>query len=133
MNVLLGKNKDKGHDVELSDKARRQGVYVIGTTGTGKTTLLQSIAHQDMKAGEGLCVIDPHGDMIDELLECVPRARRDQVTVFAPGDDDQLNRPLGFNLLDCDRSDPRETNRVASTIMSTLYKIFSYSWGPRME
>ncbi len=133
MDILLGTSVEQGSNVYLTEKARRQGVYVIGTTGTGKSTFLQNIAYQDMKAGAGLCVIDPHGDMIDGLLERVPHARRDQVIVFAPGDNDQINRPLGLNVFDCNRSDPRETRRVASAIMETLHRIFSYSWGPRME
>src|SRR5574342_498418 len=133
MPIVLGKSATTSEDVYLDDQARRQGIYVIGTTGTGKTTLLKSIAYQDMQTSDGLCVIDPHGDLIDELLECVPRRQRDRVWLFAPGDDDQVQRPLGLNIFDCNRDDPRETRRVASTIMDTLYRLFSYSWGPRME
>ncbi len=129
--VILG--AECGQKVILTPQARRQGAYVIGTTGTGKTTLLQSILYQDMLAGDGLCALDPHGDMIDELLALVPSGREQDVIVFAPGDDDQIRKPLGLNILDCDRDDPRQVRRVTSTVIDTLRKLFFYSWGPRME
>ena len=129
----LGRSLGNGQAVELTDEARRQGVYVIGTTGTGKTTLLHNVAYQDMLAGDGLCVLDPHGDFIDALLLRVPAARKDDVVLFSPGDADQFEYPLGLNLLDCNRQDPRQVRRVVSTVIDTLYKLFSFSWGPRME
>lgn len=131
--VVLGYEIGSKRGIDLSAAARRQGVYVIGTTGTGKTTLLKNIAYQDMVAGEGLCVLDPHGDMIDELLELVPANREQDVILFAPGDDDQAEQPLGLNVFDCNRSDPRQVRRVTSTVIDTLRKLFFYSWGPRME
>lgn len=132
---VLGRDIQTGEKVVLTPEARRQGVYVIGTTGTGKTTLLQNIAYQDMIDPErpGLCVLDPHGDFIDKLLLRVPEKRRDDVILFAPGDREQRQKPLGLNILDCNRSDDDQVQRVVSTVMSTLYKLFSYSWGPRME
>ncbi len=119
--------------IELTPEARRQGVYVPGTTGVGKTTLLESIIYQDMVAGDGLCFIDPHGDAVNNLLEIVPEHRKEDVILFAPGDDDQLERPLGINLLACNRDDARQVRRVTSTVIDTLHKLFFYSWGPRME
>lgn len=132
---ILGIDQDSGREVDLSPQARRQGVYVIGTTGTGKTTLLQNIAYQDMTdpARPGLCVLDPHGDFIDDLLVRVPKDRLDDLILFAPGDKDQIERPLGLNLLECDRTDPKQVYRVSSTVVDTLRKLFAYSWGPRME
>jgi hypothetical protein len=128
----VGKNKAP---IELHDDARLQGTYIIGTTGTGKTTLLKSLIIQDMEAKEkvGMCVLDPHGDMIDDLLYAVPKHRRGDVLLFAPGDASQFESPLGLNIFECDRSDSREVGRVVSTVIDTLYKLFAYSWGPRME
>ena len=96
--------------VELTLDERRQGTYIIGTTGTGKSTLLKNIVYQDMcdKEGEvkhGLCVLDPHGDLIDEMLELVPTEREVDVILFDPMD---IDRPFGLNLLACDRSDPHQ-------------------------
>jgi hypothetical protein len=136
--VFLGYdvNGDEGsNNVWISDRARRQGVYLIGNTGTGKTTVLQNMAYQALmdKNRPGMCVIDPHGDLTEELLHRVPKSRRDDVILFAPGDDDQVQQPLGLNIFDCNRDDPREVRRVASTVVDTLKKLFFYSWGPRME
>ncbi|MBT3223854.1 MAG: type IV secretory system conjugative DNA transfer family protein, partial [Proteobacteria bacterium] len=109
--------------------------YLIGTTGTGKTTLLQNMAYQDMTdpTRPGLCVLDPHGDFIDDLLDRVPEDRLDDVILFDPGSREQYERPLGLNLLSCDRGDPRQVARVTDTVINTLRKLYSYSWGPRME
>ena len=127
--------------VVLSQKARNLGTYIIGTTGTGKSTLLRRIARQDLGAHEeGVCVIDPHGDLIEELLSEIPIARstkkerwRQDLVWFAPGDPDQIARPIGLNILDCNREDPTEVRMVTSTVISTLRRLFSFSWGPRME
>jgi len=123
-------------DIFLTDEARKQGVYVIGTTGTGKTSLLTSIIAQDMAAQEkpAVIVLDPHGDMIDELITLVPHDRRKEVTLFSPADRiDQYNYPVGLNILEHDRNDPHEREFVSSTLISILYKLFFYTWGARME
>lgn len=122
-----------GEWVELSAQARKQSVYITGTTGTGKTTLLTNIIYQDMLSGDGVCVIDPHGDLIEDLLAIVPEDRVKDVVVFAPGDYAQQQQPLGLNILVCDRDDPRQVRRITSTVIDTLRKLFEYSWGPRME
>lgn len=123
----------EGHEpVELSLDERRQGTYIIGTTGTGKSTLLKNIIYQDMVNDQehGICVLDPHGDLVDELLELVPKNRVKDVILFDPMD---LERPFGLNLLACDRNDPHQVRWVVSTIMGTLRRLYSYSWGPRLE
>ena len=130
--LRLGHTVDGNEPVELSLDERRQGTYVIGTTGTGKSTLLKNIIYQDMASDteHGLCVLDPHGDLIDELLELVPKNRVKDVILFDPMD---LERPFGLNLLACDRNDPNQVRWVVSTILGTLRRLYSYSWGPRLE
>lgn len=128
--TTLGMDIATRQEVKLSAKARQQGLYIIGTPGTGKSSLLQNIVIQDMYAGEGLCVLDPHGDLIDELLGRVPRGRMDDVIVFDPID---LERPFGLNLLACNQDDPYEVQWVISNVVSTLQRLFSFSWGPRLE
>ncbi len=133
--TVLGHRVEDGQPVHLTEEARRQGVYLIGTTGCGKTTLLQNIAYQDMANPQkpGLCVLDPHGDFIDELLARVPGDRWEDVIIFDPGDEKQRQRPMGLNILECDRRNPKQVYRVTSTVIDTLRKLFFYSWGPRME
>ncbi len=118
--------------LELSPAEREQGTYVIGTTGTGKTTLLRNIAVEDMwnNPNEGLCVLDPHGDLTDELLGWVPPNRVGDVVYLNPMD---MERPFGLNLLTCDRTNENEVRWVVSTILETLHRLFWYSWGPRLE
>lgn len=133
--TFLGHERGTDTPIHLDDHARRQGVYIIGTIGTGKTTLLHNICCQDIASPErpGLCVLDPHGDFIDDLLARIPPERADDVILFAPGDREQLTQPLGLNLLSCDTSDPKQVYRITSTVVDTLRKLFAYSWGPRME
>ncbi|NOH04965.1 MAG: type IV secretion system DNA-binding domain-containing protein [Chloroflexi bacterium] len=130
--LRLGHTVDGNEPVELSLDERRQGTYIIGTTGTGKSTLLKNIIYQDMRNDKehGICVLDPHGDLVDELLELVPKNRVKDVILFDPMD---LERPFGLNLLACDRNDPHQVRWVVSTIMGTLRRLYSYSWGPRLE
>jgi hypothetical protein len=128
--TVLGIDSETQDFVRLGPEARARGVYVIGSTGTGKTTLLQSIAYQDMKAGHGVGVLDPHGDMIDWLLERVPPERVEDVILFDPSD---IEYPFGLNILECDRDDPQQVNWTVSTVFETLHRLFYYSWGPRLE
>lgn len=130
--LRLGYTVHDGKPVMLSLDERRQGTYIIGTTGTGKSTLLKNIIFQDMlnDREHGLCLLDPHGDLIDELLQIVPEQRRDDVILFDPMDTEY---PIGLNLLDCNRDDPLEVRWVISTVMGTLERLFSHSWGPRLE
>jgi len=136
--MLLGHETNaEGHTrpVYLPPKAWKQGVYLIGSPGAGKTSLMQNMAYQIMRdeTNPSLICIDPHGDSIDRLIGLVPEAKKDNALLFAPGDKLQKARPLGLNIFDCDRTDEDQVRRVVSTVISTLYKLFAYSWGPRME
>jgi hypothetical protein len=130
--LRLGHSVKGDIPVTLSLDERRQGTYVIGTTGTGKSTLLKNIMYQDMHQDKnhGLCVLDPHGDLIDDMLGQVPKDRIDDVILFDPMEKD---RPFGLNLLACDRTDEDQVRWVVSTVMGTLQRLFAFSWGPRLE
>ena len=130
--LRLGHTVGKGTPVELSLKERKQGTYIIGTTGTGKSTLIKNIIYQDLRNDQdhGLCVLDPHGDLIDEMLELVPEKRKDDVILFNPMD---MDHPYGLNLLECDRTNPHEVRWVVSTVMGILQRLFETTWGPRLE
>jgi hypothetical protein len=128
----LGISLEDGSTVWLTPKEREQGMYVIGTTGTGKSTLLRNMIYQDMKPGkhEGLCLLDPHGDLIDDVLGLVPNDRIDDVILFDPMDTDD---PIGLNLLHCDRENGNEVRWVVSTVVGILHRLYQYSWGPRLQ
>ncbi len=124
-------NRQPPSDVALSPEGRRQGTYVLGINGTGKSNLLLDIALQDIDSGDGLCLMDPHGDLIEAVLGRVPKARIDDVILFDPAD---IDVPFGINLFECpDVSNPRYVDRVCSEVVLTFKKLFADSWGPRME
>src|SRR5712691_10447887 len=112
----------------LGREDRRQHLYVVGKTGTGKTTLLRNLILQDIEAGEGVGVIDPHGDLAQDLLEHIPPWRIDHVVYFDPAD---LEWPLAFNLLA--HRPGRAKHLTASGIVSAFKGIWRDSWGPRLE
>src|SRR3990172_6259343 len=128
---LLGTEAKCQQPVELSSEGRRQGTYVLGINGTGKSTLLLNVALEDIRAGDGLCLLDPPGDLIEEVITRIPPERAGDVILFDPAD---IERPLGLNLFECpDRDDPRFVDRVCSEIVLTFKKLFPDFWGPRME
>ena len=107
---------------------RRQHTYCIGKSGTGKTTLLRNLIVQDIEVGRGVAVIDPHGDMAEELIDSIPRSRTDDVVYFNPCD---LDYPIGFNLLQ--NVPPNRRHRVVSGVVGAMKAIWRDSWGSRME
>lgn len=109
-------------------KDRRQHMYVVGKSGTGKTTLLKNMMIQDIANGEGVCVVDPHGEFVEELLSKIPEERINDVVYFNPADPDYS---VGFNILEI--PDPRYKHLVASGLMGIFTKIWSGVWSARME
>lgn len=97
--VLIGVNEFRGEkkEIRLSVEDRRRHTYVIGSTGMGKSKFLRNIAYQDMKEGRGFAFIDPHGDVVEELLAMVPKERIDDIIYFDPGD---IENPIGMNMFE---------------------------------
>ncbi|MFA6493000.1 MAG: type IV secretion system DNA-binding domain-containing protein [Patescibacteria group bacterium] len=116
------------HNFGIKLKDRRYHMYAIGKTGTGKSTLLENMIIDDIREGRGVAVVDPHGDLINHLLDFVPEERIKDVIVFNPAD---RMYPLGFNILE--KVDPDLKNIVASGVVGIFKKIFGESWGPRLE
>lgn len=106
----------------------RHHTYIIGKTGSGKTTLLRNMIFQHLYNGSGLALLDPHGDLAEELLDHFPPSRADDLVYFNPGD---LEFPIGLNLLANVPKDSRHL--VASGIVGAFKSIWRDSWGPRME
>lgn len=112
----------------INDHDRLGHIYCIGKTGSGKSTLLLNMAIADIEQGKGVGVIDPHGDLAEQLLEFIPKDRIKDVIYFNTGD---IEYPVAFNPL----YDVQEQDRymIAAAIVTTLKKIWADSWGPRLE
>ncbi len=132
--LFLGKSKYRGVDkpiyIDIDD--RRRHMYVIGKTGTGKSEFLKAMIMQDIKNGEGIAVIDPHGDLIDDVLRLIPSKRSEDVILFDPSD---TQRPMGFNMLDAKTEEQK--HYIVSSIIGLMYKLFDPHQtgiiGPRFE
>lgn len=132
--LLFGFNEFRGvkKEIRLSTEDRRRHTYVLGQTGTGKSTLLENLAVQDMLAGNGFAFIDPHGDTAEKLLSMVPKSRAEDVIYFNPSDTEY---PLGLNLFEF--SDPAQKDFLIQETISMLYKLYDPNGtgviGPRFE
>lgn len=129
--LLLGHNHYRGvtTDVRMKREDRFRHFYVIGQTGTGKSSIFQVMARQDLRNNDGIAVLDPHGSLIDDLLPFIPRTRADDVIYFSPADQ---ARPMGLNLLEADNDDEKEL--VALDAMNIMIKLFGNEiFGPRIQ
>jgi hypothetical protein len=107
---------------------RRLHFYMLGKTGTGKSTVFKNMVISDILAGDGVGVIDPHGELVEDLLNFIPSNRVNDVVYFDPAD---ATRPIGFNMLELD--DMSQRDLVADGVVEVFKKHFEYSWGPRLE
>ena len=137
--VILGENEHHGvtTPIGLTEQERERHEYIIGGTGSGKTTMLQYEIVQDIQSGKGVAVVDPHGDMAETLLRYVPSERVKDVIYFNP---DDLTYPIGLNLLELDEKLEgdellREKDLITETVVYVFRKIFSDddSGGHRIE
>ncbi len=103
-------------------------MYVIGKSGTGKTALLKNIALQDIKNGSGVCIVDPHGEFVEEVVDKIPSHRVNDIVYFNPAD---TEHPIGFNVLQV--PDVQYKHLVASDLMGIFTKIWANVWSARME
>jgi len=119
--IVLGKSVYRGVEklVRLKQEDRRRHLFMIGKTGTGKTTLFENMIEQDMHEGKGLCFIDPLGDSIESLIKKVPTDRAQDVILFDPSD---TANPLGLNLLEYQRSEERDF--LIQEVIEIFYKLF---------
>lgn len=132
--LYLGKSTYRGlaKPVYMDIDDRRRHMYIIGKTGTGKSEFLKDMIMQDIRNGHGLAVIDPHGDLIDDILPMIPAKRAEDVILFDPSD---TTRPMGFNMLEA--STEEQKHYVVSSIIGLMYKLFDPNKtgiiGPRFE
>lgn len=130
--ITFAKNSYAGEEtvIGLSKDERQKHVYIIGATGTGKTTLILSMVKDDIKKGKGLCVIDPHGDLAESILSLIPKDREKDLIYFNP---DDLKYPIGLNLLELSPNEDedeilREKEFITESVISLFRKIFSDVW-----
>jgi CxxC-x17-CxxC domain-containing protein len=128
--TYFGKTNFRGqeHIFGIKRDDRRRHMYIIGKTGMGKTTLLENMIISDIQHGHGLAVVDPHGDLAEDILNFIPSNRTNDVVYFNPAD---MDYPIAFNVME--HVDPRYRHLVASGLIGVFKKIWADSWGPRLE
>lgn len=129
--ILLGYNVHRGvkKEIRMLRKDRTRHHYCIGKSGSGKSVFLSFLARQDIQAGDGVGVIDPHGDLIEELVTFVPKERAKDCVVFNPADTD---RPMGLNMLEA--KTPEEMDMASSQATEIFIKLFGDEiFGPRIQ
>ncbi len=120
------RNKEVPFGIKTDD--RRRHMYLIGKTGMGKTTAMETMVIQDIRNGHGVAFLDPHGDSVQRILDCVPNSRINDVVYFNPAD---MDHPLAFNILEA--VDTKYKHLVASGLMGVFTKIWANLWSARME
>jgi hypothetical protein len=118
--LRLGHNQYRGTDTQvfMAREDRRRHTYILGRTGSGKSYLMANMAIQDLRNGEGLCVIDPHGDLIQDILKHAPKERAEDIILFEPFDTD---RPIGLNMLEVDSEEQKDF--AVQEMISIFYKL----------
>lgn len=126
--IQLGEDFVTRKSVEIDSESLRQHLYIVGKTGCGKSTLLFNLVTQVVDTGGGVCLLDPHGDLVDEVLAGIPKHRTPDVLLVEPGD---ASHSVAWNPLYNVPGSSRP--RVAQGILSAMRGIWGESWGPRME
>jgi hypothetical protein len=133
--LILGYNLFRGEtrEIKMMRDDRRRHFYIIGQTGTGKTTFLKNMIRQDIENGEGVCFIDPHGDTVEEILGLIPRHRLEDLIYFNPGD---IARPMGLNMLEYDPEFPEQKTFIVNELFGIFQKLYGAipeALGPMFE
>jgi hypothetical protein len=120
---VIGTDINNNEDVAIYQKDRPQGLYIIGTTGTGKSTLIATLILTDINQGLGVCLIEPHGDLTKSVLSCIPDSRLPDVVLLDLMDTEY---PFGLNIFEC--RDAADIIEVAKTV-SFVFHVFEKMWG----
>ena len=120
------RNQFKKFGIKADD--RRRHMYIIGKTGMGKSTVMENMVVEDIRAGRGVALVDPHGEFAEKMIKYIPDERVDDVIYFNPSDTDY---PIAFNVLE--ETDPQYRYLVASGLVGVFRKLWADSWGPRLE
>lgn len=132
--VTLGLNHFRGVEttVKMADDDRRRHLYLIGQTGTGKSSLMKNMVAQDIRDGKGVCVVDPHGDFADYALGHIPEERFKDVVYFNPG---ETKRIMGLNMLEFDPAHPEQKTFIVNELLNIFNKLYDLkqTGGPLFE
>lgn len=120
------RNKYRKFGIKTDDKRRH--MYLIGKTGMGKSTVLENMIIDDIWAGKGVAIVDPHGDLAEKIIEYIPANRVNDVVYFNPAD---MENPIAFNVVE--QVEPHLRHLVASGLIGVFQKLWADSWGPRLE
>jgi CxxC-x17-CxxC domain-containing protein len=120
------RNQMRRFGIKVDD--RRRHMYLIGKTGMGKSTVLENMIVEDIRAGKGVAIVDPHGDLAEKIIKYIPNNRVNDVVYFNPAD---IDYPIAFNLVE--QVDPHLRHLVASGLIGVFQKLWADSWGPRLE
>lgn len=112
----------------IKNKDRRQHMYIVGKSGSGKSVMMENMISQDIKRGEGLCVIDPHGELIESVLNSIPEERQKDVIYLNPADTEY---DIGLNILEVDN--PEDKHVILSGVMDIFSRIWEDSWNSEMQ
>lgn len=129
--LILGQNVYRGVEtlVRMKPDDRRRHVYIIGTTGSGKSVLMEEMAKQDIRNGEGVCIVDPHGSLVESVLASIPKERAEDVILFDPSN---TERPIGLNMLEA--GSPEQRDFAVQEMIAIFYKLFPPEMiGPMFE
>lgn len=126
---VLGQNVHQGitKAVSVNSSQRLRHTHIIGATGTGKSTMVLNLIEQDIRLGQGITVLDPHGDLIENILPCIPESRISDVVLIDPSD---AQYPIGFNILSAHSEIEKE---VLSSDLVSVFRRLSTSWGDQMN
>lgn len=132
--ILLGFNqyREEKKEIRIKKEDRRRHMYVIGQTGTGKSSFLSNLIEQDILYKEGVGIIDPHGDLIEDILGKIPKERIDDVIIFDPA---SLKRAVGLNMLEYDPNFPEQKTFIINELISIFDKLYDLrqTGGPMFE
>ncbi len=132
--LILGHTDYRGHryTIRMKQEDRRRHMYIIGKSGSGKSTLIKSLAKQDIEEGRGVCIMDPHGELAQEMIEFVPKERADDVIYFSPAD---FDRPMGLNMLEYNPKYPQQKELAVGEMLKIFDSLFDLkaTGGPMFE
>jgi hypothetical protein len=132
--LFIGTSTYRGQrkQIYMANPDRQRHMYIVGKTGTGKSEFLKDMILQDIKAGKGVAVLDPHGELVEDLMQLIPAARAEDVIYFNPSD---TERPMGLNIMEADTEE--QMHFMVGSIIALMYKLYDPHKtgiiGPRFE